>query len=464
MKIQFIGATRTTTGSMYLLEVNGKRVLLECGLYQGARAESTERNLSFPFDPSQLDAAIVSHAHLDHIGNLPNLYKQGFKGNIYCTFATRDLAEIMLLDSAHIQEADARFASKLRAKKGQPPVQPLYSLDDAEMVTRQFVSLGYDRPIPVVDGVTLTFRDAGHILGAAQVVLDVRENGRAFRYLFTGDVGRGGDPILRDPQGVEGVDVLQIESTYGAREHEARDKGDAEIMQAVLDTLKRGGKLIIPSFAVGRTQEVVYLFHVRMREESMPHVPVYVDSPLAVNATEVYRLHPECFNPEIYHFLRTVANPFEMEHLTYIRDAHQSQRLNGQPGPMIIISASGMAEAGRILHHLRNNLGDPRNLVLFIGYCAENTLGARLRAGRNPVNIFGEPCQVRARIAAVDSMSGHADRNELAAHLGRLSGDVKKIFVVHGEESQSLGFAEALRALKPQSQVYVPAPGDAVEV
>jgi len=463
MKIHFLGAARTTTGSMYLLELNGRKVLLECGLFQGRRGESVERNQTFPFDPKELDAAILSHAHIDHCGNLPNLYKQGFTGNIYCTFATRDLAALLLADSAHIQISDTEFVNKLRSKRGEPPVLPLYSVHDAEMVIRQFVAVGYDRPIPVTDGLSVTFVDAGHILGSAQVILDVREEGRRYRYLFSGDVGRGGDPILRDASVVEDVDFLQIESTYGNRDHEARDH-DPCAFKEVAETLHQGGKVIIPAFAVGRTQQVVFALKRCMEGKKMPSVPVFVDSPLAVNATEVFRLHPECFNEATYEFLLQEGSPFEMGNLTYIRNVDHSKKLNEMPGAMIIISASGMAEAGRIRHHLRNHLGNSTNLVLFVGFCAEHTLGAQLMAGRNPVNIFGEPVDVRARIVSMDSMSGHADQSELAEYARRIQGQVKRVFVVHGEEEQSLAFAETLRRLRPAAEVMVPVRGQIEEV
>jgi metallo-beta-lactamase family protein len=456
MNVHFLGATRTTTGSMYLFEVNGRRWLVECGLFQGRREESILRNSSFPFDPKSLDCVILSHAHIDHCGNLPNLCKQGFTGNVYCTFATRDLASIMLEDSANIQKDDAEFVSKQRAKKGEPPVEALYSATDAEKAIRQFVAINYDRPMPVCDGVTLTFRDAGHILGSAQVVLDVREGSRKFRWLFTGDIGRGDDDILRDPQPVEDVDFLHIESTYGDREHHVKATAREEAGRVVFETLERGGKVIIPAFSVGRTQQAVYALHQAVLAERLPKVPVFVDSPLSVNATEVYRLHPECFNEEIYKFLREVANPFAMSNLSYIRDTEQSKKLNELPGPAILISASGMAEAGRIRHHLKNHIGNPRNLVLFIGYCAEHTLGAQILAGRNPVNIFGEPVAVRARVEKLDAFSGHADKHELHAFVQRLTGPMKKMFVVHGEEPQALAFGSTLRTMKPKSEVFVP--------
>ncbi len=464
MRIHFFGATRTTTGSMYLFEISGKRLLLECGLFQGRREETMERNRKFPFDPRQVDAVVLSHAHIDHCGNLPNLCAQGFEGNIHCTFATRDLASIMLEDSAQIQRDDAAFVSKKRAKQGLPPVEPLYTAIDAEKAVRQFVAINYDRPFPVFDGVTVTFRDAGHILGSAQVVLDIREKGRSFRYLFSGDVGRGDDDILRDPVHVENVDYLQVESTYGAREHTPKANANKEVGRLVCDALDRKGKIIIPSFSIGRTQQIVYTLHQLTLAGQLPRVPIFVDSPLSVNATEIYRLHPECFNETIYAFLRQKENPFGMENLTYIREAAHSMKLNDLKDPAIIISASGMAEAGRIRHHLKNNIGDPKNLVLFVGYCAEHTLGAQILAGRNPVNIFGEPHEVRAQITSLDSFSGHADRNELRRYVEAITGDIKKICVIHGEESQALAFGETLRKLKPEVQVIVPEYQQIVEV
>ncbi len=464
MQLQFLGAIRTTTGSMYLLVANGHTLLLECGLFQGKREESIERNRRFPFDVHSVEAVILSHAHIDHCGNLPNLCRQGFTGSIYCTFATRDLASVMLEDSAEIQRADAEFISRKRAKHNLPPVEPLYSASDAELAVRQFIGLNYDRPIQVVDGVTVTFRDAGHILGSAQVCLEVRENGRAKRFLFSGDIGRGHDEILRDPAPVTDVDYLMVESTYGGREHIAKPGANEEVGRLVRETLASNGKVIIPSFSVGRTQDIVYTLHLLTDAGQLPKVPIFVDSPLSVNATEVYRLHPECFNAEVYRFLREKSNPFGMENLTYIRELAHSMKLNELKEPAIIISASGMCEAGRIRHHLKNHIGNPSNLVLFIGYCAEHTLGAQILAGNKIVNIFGEPHPVRAKIASIDSYSGHADKHELQQYLAKLSGEMKRIFVIHGEEAQSLAFAETLRLLKPQSDVLVPVLNQTVEL
>lgn len=463
MQIHYFGATRTTTGSMYLIEVNGTRILLECGLFQGQRSQSVERNRNFPFDPATIDSVVLSHAHIDHSGNLPNLCRQGFSGNIFSTFASRDLAAIMLEDSAAIQMADAAFVSKKRAKKGLPPVDPLYEPQHAMAALRQFVAINYDRPMLIADGVTITFRDAGHILGSAQVVFDVKEGTRKFRFLFSGDIGRGHDEILRDPACVCDVDFLQIEATYGGRDHEPKEDSNEKVRSLLHDTLERNGKVIIPAFSVGRTQEIVYALNQLTEDGKLPRVPIFVDSPLSVNATEVYRLHPECFNTTITEFLRERANPFGMENLTYIRQVAHSMKLNELDKPAIIISASGMCEAGRIRHHLKNHIGHSENLILFIGYCAEHTLGAQIMSGRNPVNIFGEPVKVQAQVASLDSFSGHADRTELRRYVESMTGDIRRIAVIHGEESQCLAFSETLRKMKPQADVRVPELGEVIE-
>jgi len=464
MKFHFLGATRTTTGSMYLVEINGKRLLLECGLYQGHREETTRRNCCFPFDARQVDAVVLSHAHIDHSGNLPNLVKQGYDGPIHCTDATRDLCGIMLIDSAHIQEQDALFVSKWRAKKHQPPVEPLYHVPDAEKAVKQLVGHPYDKTFSPVDGVTVTFVDAGHILGSAQVVLDVQEKGGKFRWLFSGDVGRGGDEILRDPVPVENVDYLQIESTYGGREHSTRAEVIETANRLVQETLKQNGKVIIPAFSVGRTQQIVYVLHQLTLEGRLVRAPIFVDSPLSVNATEIYRRHPECYNDGIAKFLHEQENPFGMANLTYISAAEDSKKLNDRHEPMIIISASGMCEAGRIRHHLANNISDKKNLVLFIGYCAEGTLGDQITKGKSPVNIFGEPHGVRAQIVSLDTYSGHADKNELKSYVQKITGNLRRIFCVHGEESQCLAHAETLRAMKPKASVLVPEYRQMVEI
>jgi metallo-beta-lactamase family protein len=464
MKIHFLGAARTTTGSMYLLEVNGQRLLLECGLYQGHREETTRRNTTFPFEPGRIDAVVLSHAHIDHAGNLPNLVKQGYAGPIHCTGATRDLCAIMLLDSAHIQEQDALFVSKWRAKKHQPPVEPLYRVADAEKAVQQLVGHGYDESFSLVRGVTVTFRDAGHILGSAQVILDVQENGRKFRWLFSGDVGRGGDELLRDPAPVEDVDYLQIESTYGNREHAIRTDADATVGRYVNETLGQRGKVIIPAFSVGRTQQIVYVLHELTCAGKLPPVPIFVDSPLSSKASTVYEKNRSILRADIPAAFCDTRSPFLMNNLTYISDVEESKKLNDRHEPMIIISASGMAEAGRIRHHLKNNIGDAKNLILFIGYCAEGTLGDQIVAGKTPVNIFGDPQDVRARVVSLDTYSGHADRNELKQYVQHLTGNIRRIFCIHGEETQCLAHAQTLREIRPGADVLVPTYQQVVEV
>ena len=464
MKIHFFGAARTTTGSMYLLEVNGQRLLLECGLFQGHREETTQRNCTFPFDPRQIDAVVLSHAHIDHAGNLPNLVKQGYAGPIHCTEATLDLCAIMLIDSAHIQEQDALFVSKWRAKKHQPPVEPLYRLPDAEHAVNQLVGHGYEKTFSPVAGVSVTFRDAGHILGSAQVILDVQENGRKFRWLFSGDVGRGGDELLRDPLPVENVDYLQIESTYANREHAVRIDADAIVGRLVGETLAQRGKVIIPAFSVGRTQQIVYVLHELTCAGKLPRVPIFVDSPLSSKASGVYEKNRAILRPDLSAALCDGDSPFMMGNLTYITGAEESKKLNDHHEPMVIISASGMAEAGRIRHHLKNNITDAKNLLLFIGYCAEGTHGNQITAGKSPVSIFGDPYPVRAQVVSLDTYSGHADKHELKHYVQQLTGNLRRVFCIHGEETQCLAHAETLRVLKPSAQVLVPEYKQVVEL
>jgi metallo-beta-lactamase family protein len=444
MKITFAGAAGTVTGSQHLLEINGRKILLDCGFYQGRRGDTYARNVRFPFDPASLDAVILSHAHIDHSGNLPNLTKQGFRGNIYSTPATRDLCQIMLADSARIQAADIKFVNKKREREGLPPAEPIYTPQDAELCLRNFVTIDYRRRLPVSDGVTLEFIDAGHILGAAQVVLDIDENGKKRRLLFSGDIGRGKNDLLRDPEHAGGVDLMIMESTYGASEHETPTRSQDRLCEIINRALERKGKILIPSFAVERTQQLLYILHQVTENRCIPSVPIYVDSPLAVNATEIFRLHPECFNDEVYQFLFEKRDPFGIESLTMIRDVRQSMKLNEIEGPAIIIAASGMCEAGRILHHLRNNIGDPRTTVLFVGYCATDTLGWKIRQGFKRVNIFGEEFQVNAAIEAIDSFSGHADRSELLDYFNGTGGPKSRVWLVHGEPANSAALRDAL--------------------
>jgi metallo-beta-lactamase family protein len=462
MRIQFLGAVRTVTGSMHLLTVNDSRILLDCGLFQGRRQESFERNRNLPFDAGTIDALILSHAHIDHSGSIPSLVKNGFEGNIYTTPASRDLCSAMLRDAGHIQEDDARYISKKRVRKGLPPVDPLYTVEDATQSLNNFVSVGYDRPLPVAPGVTLTFRDAGHILGSAVTVLDIEENGAKKRLLFSGDLGRKGRPILRDPQVVEGVDYLILESTYGDRIHDPIGTTDEELRDVVADTYRRGGKVVVPAFSVGRTQELVYALHRLTESRDLPSLPIFVDSPLSVNVTEIFRLHPECYDKELNQFIAggNHRDPFGFYRLTYIRSVEASKELNFLREPAIIISASGMCEAGRILHHLKNNIEDPRNTVLIVGWQAPHTLGRRLVERQSVVKIFGEEYNLRSRVETINGFSAHADRADLLDYVRQTGVDrMKSAFIVHGEEPSSLALADALRDLGLQ-QAIVPRPGE----
>ena len=464
MRVQFLGAVRTVTGSMHRLEVNGASILLDCGLFQGRRAESRERNSHLPFDPAVIQAAILSHAHIDHSGNIPSLVRGGFAGSLYTTSATRDLCAAMLRDSAHIQEQDAAYLNKKRERRGEPPIVPLYTVTDAVNSLRCFVGLSYQRPFTVGNGVRATFYDAGHILGSAITVLDLEEGDRRLRLAYTGDLGASGQPIIRDPAIVHDVDVLIIESTYGNREHEAPEQAAARLEEIVNQVWRSGGKLIVPAFAVGRTQTLVYELHQLMLKRSIPSLPIYVDSPLAINATEVFRLHPECYDAETAAFLLDNGDPFGFGRLRYVRSVEESKELNFLRDPAIIISASGMAEAGRILHHLKNNIPDPRNTVLLVGYQAENTLGRKLQERRPEVPILGEMVPLRARVETIDGYSSHADRRGLLRWVQAARGErLRKVYVVHGEEAESQALAEGLRALGGL-EVTVPQPGETVEL
>ncbi|MFT6240547.1 MAG: metallo-beta-lactamase family protein [Akkermansiaceae bacterium] len=448
MKLKFCGAAGTTTGSQHLLEVNGQRILLDCGLYQGRRKDAHEVNCCFPhFDPKSIDHVVLSHAHIDHSGNLPNLTSKGFEGNIYATFGTRDLCAIMLGDSARIQQSDAEWMNKHRKREGKSLIEPLYSPIDAELCLRQFVNIGYNRKMMIAKGVEMTFIDAGHILGSAQIILDIEDeaDGKKKRLLFSGDVGRGGNDLLRDPVASEDVDYVLMESTYGGREHELGTGADDRVAEILTRALKKGGKVIIPSFAVERTQQLLYVLHQLFKSGAVPETPVYVDSPLAVNATEIFRLHKECFNEEVYEVLFERDNPFGFEGLTLIRSVAKSKALNDDRSQSIVISASGMCEAGRILHHLKNNIEDPKNTILFVGYCAENTLGYRIREKHEKVKIFGKEYKLRANVEIMDSFSGHADHSELLDYFKAIKGSKKKVWLVHGETTRSEALCEALK-------------------
>lgn len=456
MRIHFHGAAHTVTGSQHLLEINGCRLLLECGLYQGRRSETYARNLNFPFDPHKLDAVILSHAHIDHSGNLPNLVKNGYDGPIYATRATVDLTTIMLADSGHIQESDAVFVNKKHLARGEAPIEPLYTEADAERTAQLFRFVDYDEPYEPVPGVVARFIEAGHILGSAGVMLEIEEEGRKIRFWFSGDIGRYKLPLLRDPILPENVDYLLMECTYGDKPHNDPLKAFEEFHDVVARTIQRGGKVIIPAFAIGRTQELVYNLNIMMFENNVPHVPVYVDSPLAVNASSVFRRHPECFDEETAQFVRESRHPaLDFKMLTYVRSVEESKALNLRKDPMIIISASGMAETGRILHHLRNNIEDPRNTVCIVSWQAPNTLGRRLADREKRIKIFGEPFTVRAEIATIGGLSGHAGQDLLTKYAVNVRETVKKVFLVHGE---AIPASALMEMLKDQNihEVYYP--------
>ena len=438
MEISFHGAAQEVTGSMHLIEVNNQRILLECGSYQGHRAETYERNLHFPFDPASIDTLVLSHAHIDHSGNIPNLVKQGFRGNIWCTQATRNLCTFMLMDSGHIMEKDVEYVNQRRARKGEAPVEPLYTQQDVQVALQQFMGVGLNRPTLIADGVTLTFHNVGHILGAAFVQLDIREQAgsKQWRVVFSGDIGRRENPILNPPEAPTEADIVIMESTYGDKLHEPYASTRKELRNIINATARRRGKVIIPAFAVGRTQEIVYALNQLDVTGDIPELPVFVDSPLAVNATDVFRMHPEGWSPAVQAFLNDGDRkaPFDYSNLEYVRDVRRSKQLNTLSEPAVIISASGMAESGRILHHLKNNISHVENTVLLVSFQAQNTLGRNLQDGMNPVRIFGEEYPVRAQIATIAGYSAHADQAGLLDWASALPRQrLSHCFLVHGE-------------------------------
>lgn len=467
MYLEFHGAARVVTGSMHIVGVGGRRLLLDCGLFQGRRAEADAINRRLDFDAADIDAVILSHAHIDHSGNLPSLLKAGFRGRIYATPATRDLVAHLLMDSARLQENDLEYVNRIRRRQGQPPVLPLYTEDDVPPVLRRFVTLGYDEPFEPLPGVVARFRDAGHILGSAMVSLDLSEGELHRRLVFSGDLGRPGLSIIRDPEIVTGADYLIMESTYGDRLHEHGVDATEQLEAVVREAQARQGMLIIPSFALGRAQELVFRLNLLAEAGRLPPLDVYVDSPLAADVTQVFRLHPECFDDAMRRALMDESDhdPLGFKRLRYLRDAGDSKRLNELRQPAVIISPSGMCEGGRVLHHLRNRLGDARTTVLFVGFQAEHTLGRRLLDGDTTVKIYGEPVDVRARILRADSYSAHADRDELLGWFDAVSaaGQVKRTFLVHGELPAQESLATALEA-RGAARVEIPVRGQRFEL
>ena len=444
MEIEFVGAAREVTGSCHILRVAGKTVLLDCGLFQGKRGESQAKNLRLPIAIEQIDAIVLSHAHSDHAGRLPFLVRHGYQGTIWCTPATRDLCAVMLADSAHIQEKDAEFL----AKRGKQPIEPLYSLRHSTRTIELMSSVPYHRPFDVVPGIRVSFVDAGHILGSASVTLDCTESGRTQRLVFSGDIGRSGLPIIRDPEPPSGADVVVMESTYGNRTHESTEGARARLAAVIRETAAQGGRVLIPAFAVGRTQELVYDLHILAGTGAIPSIPIYIDSPLAIDTTSVFEMHPDLFDHG-EDLVRTVHDLFRFELVHYTRDVEESKALAKMHGPMVIIAASGMAESGRILHHLAQGASDPRNTVLIVGFQAEHTLGRRIVERRPMLTIFGDEVPLRAHVEVINGYSAHADRVELASWIDRVreqSRELARVWLVHGEPPAQEELATSLRA------------------
>jgi metallo-beta-lactamase family protein len=449
MKITFHGAARTVTGSKHLVHINpNKKILLDCGMFQGLGKRTLELNSEWGFEPTELNYVIISHAHIDHVGLLPKLVKDGYKGDIYCTTETADLAKILLVDSAKIQESDVAHINREREKQNRPPVEPLYTEEDARAVFPMFRTLQYDETHKIDDEVTLMYREAGHIVGAASVNLTLRENGKEVKLTFSGDIGRYNDMILKSPDTFPQADFILLESTYGDRLHENIMPATDQIEKFIRETcLEKKGKLIIPAFSVGRTQEILYILNRLSLERRLPNLKYYVDSPLSIHATEVVKHHPECFNDHVRQLLEKDEDVFAFDGLQYMETAEESMSLNDSNAPCVIISASGMAEAGRVKYHIANNIDDPKNTILIVGYCEPESLGGRLSAGAKHVGIFGRQHEVRAEVGVIRSMSAHGDYQDLWHWLSCQDvRQVRKLFLVHGEYEVQVKFRDWLMA------------------
>jgi metallo-beta-lactamase family protein len=464
MKLTSYGAALEVTGSQHLAEINGKKILLDCGMFQGRRKESFEKNRDFGYNPAEINSLILSHAHIDHCGNIPHLIKKGFKGVIYSTRTTKELSNIMLLDSAHVQENDAEYFARKLANTALA-IDPLYNEDDVEYAMQFFKTVHLGKRFQLYDDIYLTFYEAGHVLGSAMIMLDVKDHddGKEKKFLFTGDLGRCKIPIINDPYQVKNADYLLIESTYGNRTHAPIEEGIPELARIINRTIRRGGKIIIPSFAFERTQELIYGLSVLADKGQIPaNLPIFIDSPLATSITNIFRTHIELYDEEIRNYFDLDHNPFKPKQLKYIKTAEESKELNFFIGPCVIISASGMCEAGRIRHHLRNNIEDPKNTIAIVGYMAEHTLGRKLVDGAPMVKIFDQMYKVNSEVVVLESFSAHADMNDLDAYIKNING-LKKIMLVHGEENQSEPMAERLSG-KIGAEVIIMKPGETVVV
>ncbi|HOP03302.1 MAG TPA: MBL fold metallo-hydrolase [Tenuifilaceae bacterium] len=462
MEIQFNGAVREVTGSKHLITTNsGKKILLDCGMYQGKGLETDEMNRDLGFDPRDIDHIILTHAHIDHSGLIPYVYKQGFRGSVICTFATRDLCSIMLVDSGFIQERDVYYFNKKRARKGLKPVEPLYNKDDARDAMELFIGVPYNRKFNIDNSINVKFTNTGHMLGSGVANIEITEDGTTKRIAYTGDIGRPSNRILKNPDAFPQTDILICESTYGDRLHNESDRGEEDLLDVVYDTcVRKGGKLIIPSFSVGRTQDLVYSLNNFYNEGRLPKIDIFVDSPLATNATEIFRIHPECFNKDILEIMETDPDPFGFNTLHYTKSVDESKSLNFYDKPCVIISASGMAEAGRVKHHLANNISNPKNTILFVGYCAPTTLGARIMSGAKRISIHGFEYEVNADIRRIESYSGHGDYKEMIDFLK--CQDFKKItdtILVHGDQKPMEFYKHKLKQ-EGLKNVHIPQKND----
>ena len=455
VNITFCGGTRTVTGSMHLIESDGERVVIDCGLFQGHREEFYQVNSHFCFNPFQVDALVLSHSHIDHCGNLPNLVKSGFSGKIFVTKPTKELCQLMLLDSARIQEEDIKFVNKINLRRGLPSRKPLYTLEDTRKSLKSIRGLDYYKQFKLTPKISCAFYDAGHILGSATPLFEIKkDSGETLRIAYAVDLGRCNIPLLRDPDILKDVDYLIIESTYGGRLHSPIEDAKTKFAEVINRTAARGGKVIIPSFALERAQEVVYYLGRLLKEKKIRPIPIYVDSPLACNITDVFLNNSEVFDAQAQELLAKNADIFGIKSIHYIRTSEESKQLNFSKEPMIIISTSGMCESGRILHHLRNNIKDERNTIVVVGYMAKNTLGKRIVERHKRVKIFGESFELKAEVEVINAFSAHADKNELVDYALKTQGRLKKIFIVHGDMDQSEALALELKAkgLRP----YIP--------
>ncbi|HNX57328.1 MAG TPA: MBL fold metallo-hydrolase [Prolixibacteraceae bacterium] len=448
MKIRFIGAAREVTGSKHLITTKqGKKILLDCGMFQGKGLETDAMNRKLGFNPEEIDHIILSHAHIDHSGLIPYMYKLGFRGSIICTNATRDLCAIMLVDCGHIQAGDVKNFNKRRVAKGLPPIEPLYSEEEARACMQLFIAVGNNRRFNIDNDISVRFTNTGHMLGSSVVTLEVNEYGKRIRLAYTGDIGRPESRILKSPEPFPQCDYLITETTYGNRLHPKMQDAEKELLRVIIETcVEKRGKLIIPSFAIGRTQEVIYSLNNFFNEGKLPKVNIYLDSPLAINATEIFKMHAEELNKNVAKVMLYDPDPFGFNSLFYIKSAEESKSLNSYKQPCVIISASGMMEAGRIKHHIANNIENPKNTILAVGYCSPTTLGARILGGADEVSIFGVRHPVKADIERIEAFSGHGDYQEMANFIScQDASKVKKVFLVHGEYESATFYADYIR-------------------